>query len=214
MMQSVKAELNKMKEMDTQTRLEYFKLYYLKWTILFVFLLICFIWLLKDVFWGREDIAYAGGLCHVTVSDEGKTILTVDAKTALELGKKQVVCLTEDLMLSYAEGEEYNDQSTDVILFTYMAAGEYQYLLMDESVAQHIVNMDGFVSVEELALDFGIPKEDLLSDTDGFKTAFRIPKEVCENLGIHGETGDVYIGFVIKNSNDDLNKKFLTLLMG
>ena len=215
MKEKLLAEINKIREMDTEHKISYFKTYYLKWTCVALFLVLCLIWFLLDAF-SSANIAYAGGECMVTVTDEGKKALTQDFASFMGLKNEDSVYLSEDLILSYAEGDEYNNQSTDVALYTYMVAGDYQYMLMDESVAEHIASMDAFISIENLAKKYELPLSDSIyrPDDNGKEVAVavKLPATICNKYGIKGNTGDVYIAFVYMKNDTDLNEILLQYL--
>lgn len=215
MKEKLLAEINKIREMDTEHKISYFKTYYLKWTCVALFLVLCLIWFLLDAF-SSANIAYAGGECMVTVTDEGKKALTQDFASFIGLKNEDSVYLSEDLILSYAEGDEYNNQSTDVALYTYMVAGDYQYMLMDESVAEHIATMDAFINIESLAKKCELPLSDAIYRSnelgEAVPVAVKLPATICDKYGIKGVTGDVYLAFVYMKKDTGLNESFLQYL--
>ena len=162
-----KKEIQKISAMDGKQKFSYFKTYYLIPTMIIVFLLVCLVSFLYDAVFARKQILYSGGICSCTVSEEGKRILTEDFWRELNGTKRQEVVLSEDLILSYAEEDAYNNQSTDAVLYTFLATGEFHYLLMDEKVVRHIVEMDAFVDISEQAKENAVRLEDCIRNEQG-----------------------------------------------
>lgn len=210
--EKIKNEIEKIAAMDGKQKLSYFKTYYLIPTIIVVFLLACLVSFLFDAVFARKQILYSGGICSCTVSEEGKRILTEDFWDELNGTKRQEVVLSDDLILSYTEADAYNNQSTDAALFTFLATGEFHYLLMDTQIVRHIVEMNAFVDISEQAKKYDISTEDCIRNEDGEPVAMKLPKELCEKLGVSGNTGDVYLAFVYIKGSSAINDKFTEYL--
>lgn len=207
-----KKEIQKISAMDGKQKFSYFKTYYLIPTMIIVFLLVCLVSFLYDAVFARKQILYSGGICSCTVSEEGKRILTEDFWRELNGTKRQEVVLSEDLILSYAEEDAYNNQSTDAVLYTFLATGEFHYLLMDEKVVRHIVEMDAFVDISEQAKENAVRLEDCIRNEEGNPVAMKLPEELQKKLGVSGNTGDVYLAFVRIEGSHDINDQFTEYL--
>lgn len=207
-----KKEIQKISAMDGKQKFSYFKTYYLIPTMIIVFLLVCLVSFLYDAVFARKQILYSGGICSCTVSEEGKRILTEDFWRELNGTKRQEVVLSEDLILSYAEEDAYNNQSTDAVLYTFLATGEFHYLLMDEKVVRHIVEMDAFVDISEQAKENAVRLEDCIRNEEGNPVAMKLPEELQKKLGVSGNTGDVYLAFVRIEGSHDINDQFAEYL--
>ena len=207
-----KKEIQKISAMDGKQKFSYFKTYYLIPTMIIVFLLVCLVSVLYDAVFARKQILYSGGICSCTVSEEGKRILTEDFWRELNGTKRQEVVLSEDLILSYAEEDAYNNQSTDAVLYTFLATGEFHYLLMDEKVVRHIVEMDAFVDISEQAKENAVRLEDCIRNEEGNPVAMKLPEELQKKLGVSGNTGDVYLAFVRIEGSHDINDQFTEYL--
>lgn len=207
-----KKEIEKISAMDGKQKFSYFKTYYLIPTMIIVFLLVCLVSFLYDAVFARKQILYSGGICSCTVSEEGKRILTEDFWRELNGTKRQEVVLSEDLILSYAEEDAYNNQSTDAVLYTFLATGEFHYLLMDEKVVRHIVEMDAFVDISEQAKENAVRLEDCIRNEEGNPVAMKLPEELQKKLGVSGNTGDVYLAFVRIEGSHDINDQFTEYL--
>ena len=210
--EKLKKEIQKISAMDGKQKFSYFKTYYLIPTMIIVFLLVCLVSFLYDAVFARKQILYSGGICSCTVSEEGKRILTEDFWRELNGTKRQEVVLSEDLILSYAEEDAYNNQSTDAVLYTFLATGEFHYLLMDEKVVRHIVEMDAFVDISEQAKENAVRLEDCIRNEEGNPVAMKLPEELQKKLGVSGNTGDVYLAFVRIEGSHDINDQFTEYL--
>ena len=207
-----KKEIQKISAMDGKQKFSYFKTYYLIPTMIIVFLLVCLVSFLYDAVFARKQILYSGGICSCTVSEEGKRILTEDFWRELNGTKRQEVVLSEDLILSYAEEDAYNNQSTDAVLYTFLATGEFHYLLMDKKVVRHIVEMDAVVDISEKAKENAVRLEDCIRNEEGNPVAMKLPEELRKKLGVSGNTGDVYLAFVRIEGSHDINDQLAEYL--
>lgn len=213
-MSSFKEEIEKISKMDTQRKISYFKSYYLVPTVIILFLLMCFVSFLMEGFILRKEPIYSGGICSVSVSDEGREYLTTGFFEKLNGGKKEEVLLSEDLTLNFAEGDEYNYQASNAALYTFLVARDYNYLLMDGNVVEHIVDMDAFIDISDMVADYMDADTKCIYDKAGKLVAISLSDEVLKRAGISSMSGEVY--FSIAYTGDDNSKDilFIDYLLG
>jgi len=212
----LKAEKEKFASMDGKQKWSYFLTYYSKATIIGILLFICLIWLLSDMFFNRANVVYSGAVLACQISDEGKQYLTKDFLPVLKENpkRKDMVNLSDELYMEFAEGQEYNGQATDSAMFTLLATGEFNYLIMDESVLEQYLGYDAFYDLSDIIVQCSISKDDCYLGKSGEVLAIKLPEAVKQKCGIIGNSGkDVYLSFVFVKDYEEKDLAFADYIL-
>ncbi|HOO79662.1 MAG TPA: hypothetical protein PLQ04_04680 [Lachnospiraceae bacterium] len=139
----------KWKDMDKKQRLKYFKDYYLVKCIVGLIALAMVVSIFCETVLFHKDPIYTGYEVNVYASDEGMQFLTEDYLEYLGGNEAhQEVVLAECYIDFYAE-EQVMDSNTDqMVLYAQAAAGEYDYLLMNEEALIAAKDMDIYADLE------------------------------------------------------------------
>ncbi len=206
-------EIEKISAMDGKQKRRYFKDYYLMPTLIIVFLLICVIWFLCDAFFARKNVLYTGALVGCQVSDEGKMYLTEGFLDVIgkRAGKDEVL-LSEDLWITFSEEDAENYQAADSNIYVNIAAGDFDYMLIDGSVIEQYASMDVFADLGEYVRRYQIPEEDVYSQ-DGKAVAVKLSHEAEEQAGITSFSGKVYLVIVDIKRNTSYEELLMQHIM-
>lgn len=206
-------EIEKISAMDGKQKRRYFKDYYLMPTLIIVFLLICMIWFLCDAFFARKNVLYTGALVGCEVSDEGKAYLTEGFLDVIggRAGKDEVL-LSEDLWITFSEEDAGNFQAADSNMYVNIAAGDFDYMLIDGAVIEQYASLDVFADLGEYARRYQIPEEDIYSQ-EGKVVAVKLSDKAKEQAGITSLSGGVYLAIVDIKRNVSYEELLMQHLM-
>lgn len=206
-------EIEKISAMDGKQKLRYFKDYYLLPTLGIVFLLICMIWFLCDAFFARKNVLYTGALVGCEVSDEGKAYLTEGFLDVIggRAGKDEVL-LSEDLWITFSEEDAENYQAADSNIYVNIAAGDFDYMLIDGSVIGQYASLDVFADLGEYVRRYQIPEEDIYLQ-DGKAVAVKLSDKAREKAGITSFSGKVYLVIVDIKRNTSYEELLMQHIM-
>lgn len=206
-------EQEKKEEVEIIDRWDQFKTYYFKPMLIVIAALICVGWMFYDMVLSTEIILYSGASIGCVVSDEGMTMLSDNFKQELgKTKKREKVLFTDDVYMSFTEEDAYNNQAVDSAMFAFLATGEFNYLILDESVVKQYFSMSAFYDVTELAASAGIDSSLLKKNNDGDVVAIALPEEVCKRFGIEPRSKKAYIAFVPVKKTGENDPAFLRYL--
>lgn len=189
-------EREKIAAMDREQRLRYFKDYYLMPSLIIVLILFCIIWFLYDALFSRKNVLYTGALVGCEVSDEGKEYLT---EGFLEViggrAGKDTILLSENLWIIFSEEDTESYQVADSNIYVNIAAGDFDYMLIDGAAIEQYASLDAFADLEEYIGRYQISEEDIYTQ-DGKAIAVKLSDEAEQQAGITSFSGEVYLVIV------------------
>lgn len=150
-------ERAKFASMTMEQKLNYIKTYYLAPIIIVILAFILIVWGILEIFVLNKVVIMDGCTINVRLTDETKEYLTDGFLEYLNGDtKKEVVHLNSDNYVDYSEDEDapfgqsmggYTDQT---MLFTQIAAGEFSYMIIDESALINIGDSGYFAYLEDV----------------------------------------------------------------
>ncbi|SDJ40633.1 Uncharacterized membrane protein YesL [Lachnospiraceae bacterium G41] len=222
----IEAEKQTFKSLSTKEKITFIKDYYLLKIILGALAGFFVLWFLYDAFIAKKEIIYSGGLLLCTVNDEGREYLTDDLFDKIATKKrKQQVNLSEDLSMTFVEGQEVKpDPSQDQYLFPSIVAGYYDYFFIDAKYIDHYIDLDCFKDIGSYADKYNIPEEDRYwyvsesvkestpegEEAKGDIEAIKLSDEVCDKIGVQSLTGEgVYVVLIINDKTQETDDAFM-----
>ncbi len=207
------AEREKIAAMDRKQRLRYFKDYYLMPALVIVIAIFCIVWFLYDAFFARKNVLYTGALVGCQVSDEGKKYLT-DGFLDVIGGRpgKDTILLSEDLWIIFSEEDAENYQAADSNIYVNIAAGDFDYMLIDGAVIGQYASLDAFADLGEYVRRYQIAEEDIYSQ-DGKAIAVKLSDEAEEQACITSFSGEVYLVIVDIKRNASYEELLMEYLL-
>lgn len=146
----LKTELEKIRKMNAGERWSYFKTYYLS---LFLIGLIVFVLLLHfcfDMKQNNREVLSSGCLVNVSIKAEGVVFLTDDYVDACDKSLKDAVSyLSTDNTLKFMEDNPLDQDSYEMALTAQIFAGEYSYMILDETALSHFEKDDFYANLEK-----------------------------------------------------------------
>ena len=209
---SAEAEKIEKKEVEIIDPWDQFKTYYLKPSLIALAALICVGWMIYDMFIARPDVEYSGASIGCVVTDAGKIALSDGFKSNQGMKKRRVVLFTDDIYMSFTDEDAYNNQSVDAAMFTFLATGEFNYLILDESMLKQYYSMSAFYDLTELAAAAGIDPSLIKKNEDGEALGIELPDRVCQKFGISPYNKKAYISFVPVRKTGENDLAFLKYL--
>lgn len=189
-------EREKIAAMDRKQKLRYFKDYYLMPALVVIIAIFCVLWFLFDAFFSRKNVLYTGALVGCEVTDEGKEYLT---EGFLEViggrSGKDTILLSEDLWIIFSEEDAESYQAADSNIYVNIAAGDFDYMLIDGTVIGQYASLDAFADLEEYVRRYQIAEEDIYTQ-DGKAIAVKLSDEAEQQAGIASFSGEVYLVIV------------------
>lgn len=206
-------EKEKISAMDRTQKRRYFKDYYLVPTVIAVFVIFCIIWFLYDALFARKNVLYTGALVGCQVSDEGKQYLTERFLEVIggRAGKDEVV-LSEDLWITFSDEDLEKYQAADSNLYVNIAAGDFDYMLIDGAVIGQYAAMDVYADLGEYVRKYQISEDDIYL-RDGKAVAVKLPKEAEEQAGITSFSDEVYLVIVDIKRNPSYEELLMEYLL-
>lgn len=201
-------EKNKIKQMDTKHKISYFKSYYLAPVLVILVAIACLAWFIYDTQITNSKIYYSGVLIAVNISEEGSDFLTYEFDDVSKHTRKYKSYLYDELYIPQSEdrtkveGTDY----VDIVLGESIAAGEFNYFLIDEDMIDHYDNMNFFEDIKDIADTYNIPESDRYIGKDGNIIAVKLSDDICSRLGLEAWNVGVYYA-VIHNSDEYVNDK-------
>lgn len=207
-------EKEKIAAMDRKQRRAYFKAYYLVPTVVAALVFVCIVWFLYDAFFSRKQVLYTGALVGCEVSDEGKKYLTEEFLEVIggKAGKDTVV-LSEDLWITFCEDDVENYQAADSNIYVNIAAGDFNYMLIDGAVIGQYASLDAFADLGEYIERYQIPEEAIFYMQDGKAAAVKLTDHAMRQAGITSISGEVYLAIVDVKRNRSVDEQLIPYLL-
>lgn len=208
--EKIKEEYNKIREMDSKKRWDYYKTYYLKATIVAVVCLILFGWFIKDTFFQPEPVCM-GCAYGIELSDEQKNVLTNGYMKYYGYNPKKCSAYVATDNMFEGTAQQMDASSHEMALFAQIAAGQIYYLILDEYTLNLFSNGGVYAGLDEV-LPANVVDElgdavYTLTDSETntkYKAAIDLKK-----LGFLTEDWqhDGYLVFTIARPDDDFPKR-------
>ena len=209
----IKLEIEKMKAMDKKKRMDYFKSYYLKTVLFILFLLVCLGWFLYDGFFSRHNTVFTGGLVACQISEEGRLYLTDEFLEFVDgIPGEDEILLVDDLWIAFSEEDVEQHLSMDPAIAANLAAGDFNYLLIDGAMIEQYGNMNAFASVDYYAEIMELSDEDVFYTRDGDMVAIKLPDYAIDKCGLEPVTDSIYIAFVDVNRDMGMEDRLLNYI--
>lgn len=129
-----KAQRQKFKTMTRQQKLSYIRTYYLAPGIVVFLVLVFALWFFLETVVLHKDVLVAGCTINVKITDETYDKLTDGLLSYLGGDSaKEVANLSKDNYVDYDSDEVMEGYMDQTMLFTQIAAGEFSYMVVDES---------------------------------------------------------------------------------
>ena len=148
-------ERAKFSSMNKEQKISYIKTYYLGPIVVAIAVLMFVIWFILETVVFHKEVLLSGCTVNVKISDETKSYLTDELLEYLGGdSKKQVVNLNADNYVDYSKddsapyGEGMNGYMDQTMLFTQIAAGDFAYMILDESALLNIGESEYFGALQ------------------------------------------------------------------
>ncbi len=207
-------EKEKIAAMDKKQKWSYYKTYYLVPTVVTAFVMVCIIWFLYDAVFSRKNVLYTGALVGCQVSDAGRDYLTEGFREVLggRQGKDSVI-LSEDLWIAFSEEDVKNYQSMDSSLYVNIAAGDFNYMLIDGAMVNQYAELNALADLSGYVHTYRIAEEDLFLTEDDEVVAIKLSADAVERMEITSLTGEVYLAIVDVKRNIPYDELFIEYIM-
>ncbi len=219
--EKIKLEIEKIKAMSGAKKWDYFKTYYMTKTIIAVLLIIIGIWIGHDIRESCREILLSGCTVHVNMNEEGYRFFTEDfIKYQGKDPEKVVAQLALDNPLQFMDAEQQMDNSSyEMALIAQMAAGDYDYMLLDKAALTRFqkeelyADLEELLSPEELAIwqDRLIYFEKPDGKGDTFAGAIRLT-DTAMDLSYEFDAEEVYLVLININQENGNGKRLLEYL--
>lgn len=212
MFEKTKAELNKVKAMDKEKRIDYFKTYYLKITIAIIIGIILLAWFIVDTVFQKKG-ASMGCAYEVAITDEQREELTEGYLEYYDLNPHRYsAALAMDNMFEGTE-QQMDANSHEMALFAQIAAGEVYYLILDRATLDLWSNGGIYARLDEI---FDAETLDKLNeaavDVKDFEFDEMYPTAIdLRRLGYLDTEG--YLVFTIGIPDEDYPERLLNYLL-
>lgn len=214
MREKIEAEINKISQMNKEQKWDYYKSYYLSWTIVLVIGLALLAWFISDTVF-QKKIVNAGCVYGVEISEEEKTALTEGYLNYYKYNpKKYVSYISTDNMFEGTE-QQMDANAHEMALFAQIAAGEVYYLILDKENLDMLSKGGIYSSLEDL-FPSGLPNEvsdcivDLVDPDNGklYPAAIDLKK-----AGIFNDNREGYLVFTVGIPNMEYPGMFIEYII-
>ncbi len=218
--EAIELEINKIKEMSSKERVNYFKTYYLSKTIAAVCILGLVIWFVIDMKNANKEILIAGCMVNVEVGTGGYHYMTdhyLEYAQADE--KKEVAYLSVGNRLNFLNGQEMDNYSYEMALIAQLSAGDFQYMILDESALDRFQELDVYIDMEEVLTKEQLKKyKDSIvylksEEKDSEEAAAFMLKDTKLVNEYEPEPKDIYLVFIDVNFDKEKCTKFINYLL-
>lgn len=208
---SINSEIDKISQMDRSKKWDYFKTYYLKWTIGIVVVLIMLIWFVKDTMFQKYP-ASMGCAYNVELSEEQIYKLTDGYIDYMGLSpKKAWAGLSVDDMFE-GTAQEMDARSHEMALFAQIAAGEIYYLILDRDTLELYENGGIYAYLDEVLPEAVVDEmEDVTVSVKDEETGAERPLAIdLQKLGFID--GEGFLAYTIAKPDDEYPLRFINYL--
>lgn len=167
-------ERSKFSSMNKEQKISYIKTYYLGPIVVAIAVLMFIIWFVLETVVFHKEVLLSGCTVNVRISDETKSYLTDGLLEYLGGdSKKQIVNLNSDNYVDYSKddsapyGEGMNGYMDQTMLFTQIAAGDFAYMILDESALLNIGESEYFGALDDVLNEDIIEEYELYYDVSG-----------------------------------------------
>ena len=201
-------EKEKLSKLSGKQKARYLADYYLPGVIGLIVFIACFSWYVSDIYKSKQ-LVLSGGLINCPVSEEGIEYSTKGYAEWAKLGKKRASLVDTDLKVD--SSQEYDIQTIQNAFIAQVAAGYFDYLLVDEAAIEFYSELDFFVPVTDVIADLSYFDSDGLYFYNGIPVGIKMTDEVKGKLGITDENS-YYIVYVGIGSDIAKNKQYTEYL--
>ena len=149
----LRQEYNKIKEMDPKKRWNYFVSYYLWITIIVIAGIAMIIHMTYDMKMSFRDVEAAGCLVNIAAATQTEEFLTDEYLTACGVSPKKSVAYLTYETTEFLKDNPVDQDSYEMALNAQLCAGQYSYMIMDETGLEHFESLDIYADVEKILSD-------------------------------------------------------------
>lgn len=148
--EKLKSELEKIRNMNAGQRWSYWKTYYMQGFLIGLVVLVMLLHFCFDMKQNHREVLASGCLVNAPIDAEGVVFLTDDYVDAC--GKRltdAVSYLSADNTLQFMEENPLDQDSYEMALVAQIFAGEYSYMILDETAFVHFQKDDFYADLEK-----------------------------------------------------------------
>ena len=197
------------KDLTFKQKLDYFKDYYLLKVVLVLAVLVMIGWFIHDAVSNSKTI-YTGGTVGFDLYEDKYSILTDGFMNYLgdEYKGKKVQFGGNALFIP--EGQEYEQNNIETAFVAQINAGMYNYLFMTKKQFEYFEEVDFYQDISYMQNDPKYSGLEYITGLNGNPVGIKLSDKALSKLGIADM--DIYLIFVIKKDQNDLNMKFVDYL--
>lgn len=144
-------EAEKFRQMNSKEKWEYFKSYYLVQTIVGFILLVLAALFIHDMKLSNREVLASGCFVNVEIDGDGFLFLTDEYLDFCGKSAKEAISLLSiDNTLDFMPENPLDKNSYEMALTTQMAAGEFQYMVLDEAAWEHLKQTDTYADLTQI----------------------------------------------------------------
>lgn len=149
----LRQEYNKIKEMDSKKRWNYFVSYYLWKVAIIVALIVMVIHMSYDMRMSFRDVETSGCLVNITADPQMEEYLTEEYLAECGMSPKKSVAYLTYETTAFLEENPMDQDSYEMALNAQLCAGQYSYMIMDEAGLEHFESLDIYADIEKVLSD-------------------------------------------------------------
>lgn len=205
----VTTEKAKKQPMTFKQKVDYFKDYYLLKVVLVLIALVFVGLFIKDAIKNSKTI-YTGGTVGFDIYQEKYPLLCDGFISYLGDDYKGKNANFGGNALMVPEGQEYDKNSIETAFIAQLNAGMYDYLFMTEKQFEYFAEVEFYQDLSYLQSDPKYSELEFGNGIDGKPAGIKLNDKVLSKLDLSGM--DIYLVFVIKKDQNDMNMKFVDYL--
>ena len=214
----VKNEWKKIKSLSGPERRKYLKMYYLSGAIILALVLICVIWIVKDMV-SQKKIVLSGIFVNCSLADpEGYKLVSDDYFEAIGGNPdKETVSVTWDYYVDLGDsGVQTEGSETLSALTAHMAVGDYYFMILSKDAYEYLLPLESFVSAD-IIMDEELRSAYSAYIVEGTIVSYgesqSYPAAICLNdtafAEKYGLSEDCYLVICTREKEDDYAREFL-----
>lgn len=217
--QSLKQETEKVKKMNPGERWQYFKTYYLTKAVIALVILALLLFFFRDMRMNQRQMLASGCMVNVTTDADGFLFLTDDYVSFCGKTVKEATAqLSDDNTLDFMKENPLDQDSYEMALTAQICAGEYQYMILDETAFAYFEKLDVYADLTQILTP---AQQKQLSDKVVYRKQKDGEKQVACAITLSGSTleqhcklnpQEAYLVFIDVDADTQQNRHLLEYL--
>ncbi len=146
----LKTELEKIRNMNARQRWSYLKTYYLPGFLIGLVVFVMLLHFCFDMKQNHREVLASGCIVNASITPEGVVFLTDDYVDVCGRSLRDAVSyLSADNTLNFMEENPLDQDSYEMALTAQISAGEYSYMILDETALSHFEKDDFYADLEK-----------------------------------------------------------------